>query len=51
MRAGGSMSPSDIFKSIGIDTTDPEFFKEGIMQVKTDLEKAVKLAKKIGLMK
>jgi oligoendopeptidase F len=50
MRAGGSMSPADIFKSIGIDTTDPEFFKEGIMQVKTDLEKAVKLAKKVGLM-
>mgnify|MGYP003556672799 FL=1 len=50
MSAGGSMSPADIFKSIGIDTTDPEFFKEGIMQVKTDLEKAIKLAKKVGLM-
>ena len=37
------MSPSDIFKSIGIDTTDPEFSRKGIMQVKTDLQKAVKL--------
>lgn len=50
MRAGGSMSPADIFKSIGVDTTSPDFFKEGIMQVQTDLDKAIKLAKKVGLM-
>lgn len=51
MRAGGSKSPYEIFKSIGIDTSKPEFFENGIKQIKTELEYAIKIAKKTGLMK
>ena len=42
LRAGGSMSPADIFKSIGIDTTKPDFFKKGLKKLEeqlTSLEK------------
>ncbi len=38
LRAGGSMSPADIFKSIGIDTTKPDFFKKGLKKLKDDLD-------------
>lgn len=46
---GGSKSPYEIFKSIGIDTSKPEFFEEGIKQIREELNVATKLAKKIGL--
>lgn len=38
MMAGGSMSPEDIWKSIGIDTTKPDFFKKGLKAIEKDLE-------------
>lgn len=37
MMAGGSMSPEDIWKSIGIDTTKPDFFKKGLKAIEKDL--------------
>lgn len=37
LRAGGSMSPADIFKKIGIDTTKPDFFKKGLKKLEEDL--------------
>lgn len=43
MQAGGSMSPEDIWKSIGIDTTKPDFFKKGIKAIEKDLEDLEKL--------
>lgn len=43
LRAGGSMSPADIFKSIGIDTTKPDFFKKGLKKLSDDLDKVSKL--------
>lgn len=43
LRAGGSMSPADIFKSIGIDTTKPDFFKKGLKKLNDDLEKVSKM--------
>lgn len=38
LKAGGSMSPEDIFKSIGIDTSKPDFFKKGLKALEKDLE-------------
>lgn len=45
MKAGGSMSPEDIFKSIGIDTSKPEFFEEGLKSIADDIKRLEKLAK------
>lgn len=45
LRAGGSMSPKDIFKSIGIDTSDPKFFAIGLKGIEKDIEKLEKLTK------
>lgn len=39
MKAGGSMSPQDIFKSIGIDTGSEAFWQEGIGAIEKDIEK------------
>lgn len=38
LSAGGSMSPEDIFKSIGIDTSKPDFFTRGLKKIEKDLE-------------
>lgn len=38
LRAGGSMSPADIFKGIGIDTTKPDFFKKGLKKLSDDID-------------
>jgi oligoendopeptidase F len=45
LRAGGSASPEDIFKSIGIDTASPTFFEEGLKQVEEDIKTLEKLIK------
>lgn len=49
LSAGGSKSPYEIFKSIGIDTSKPEFFEAGIREIREELNVATKLAKKVGL--
>jgi oligoendopeptidase F len=46
LKAGGSMSPEDIFKSIGIDTTKASFFEKGLKAVEQDVAKLEKLTKK-----
>jgi oligoendopeptidase F len=43
LRAGGSMSPKDIFKSIGIDTSDSKFFEAGLKSLEKDIVKLEKL--------
>lgn len=43
LRAGGSMSPADIFKSIGIDTTKPDFFKKGLKKLSDDIDVVSKM--------
>lgn len=43
LKAGGSMSPEDIFKSIGIDTSDPAFFATGLKAIEKDIAKLEKL--------
>ncbi len=47
LTAGKSMSPKDIFNSIGIDTGKPEFFEAGIKSIENDIKKLEQLAKKI----
>lgn len=39
LSAGGSESPEDILKHIGIDVTAPTFFKEGLKSVEEDIDK------------
>ncbi len=43
--AGSSKSPKNIFKSIGIDTTDPKFFEAGLRSIERDIEKLEKLTR------
>lgn len=50
LSAGGSMSPKDIFKKIGINTSDPSFFESGLKAVEADIKKLERLAKKEGLL-
>jgi len=42
---GGSMSPEDIFKSIGVDVKNPAFFKKGIKSIEDDIKLLEKLVK------
>ncbi len=44
--AGGKESPENIFKSIGIDISSPEFFKEGLMEIADDIAELDRLTKK-----
>lgn len=46
LKAGESMSPADIFKSIGIHTSKPSFFTEGLKSIETDIIRLEKLIKK-----
>ena len=46
LSAGGSMSPEDIFKSIGIDVTKPDFFETGLKQIDSQVKELEKLVKK-----
>jgi len=43
LQAGKSMSPEDIFKSVGIDTSKPEFFEAGLKSIEQDIIKLEKL--------
>ena len=45
LKAGESMSPEDIWKSIGIDTTKPEFFIDGLKSIEDDIKRLEKLIK------
>jgi oligoendopeptidase F len=48
LKAGRSMSPKDIFKSIGINTSDPAFFSAGLKGIEDDISTLEKLAKKLN---
>ena len=43
LSAGGSKSPDDIFKDIGIDTARHNFFKEGLISIEKDINKLEKV--------
>ncbi len=46
LSAGGSKSPYKIFKDIGIDTTKPDFFQNGINKIEEELKVLEKLVNK-----
>jgi oligoendopeptidase F len=46
LNAGGSDSPENIFKSIGIDVTKPDFWIKGLKSIEKDIEKLEKLTQK-----
>ncbi len=48
LSAGTSESPKEIFKNIGIDITDKNFWNKGIDEVEELLNETEKLAKKLG---
>ncbi len=50
LSSGNSMTPKDIFKSIGINT-NAEFFETGLKSIKSDIDQLEKLAKKQKLIK
>ncbi len=43
--AGSSKSPEQIFRDIGIDTSDPNFWIEGLTQIEDDIKQLEKLTK------
>jgi oligoendopeptidase F len=43
---GTSMSPEDIFKSIGVDTSKPEFFEAGLRSIEKDIDRLEELTSK-----
>lgn len=47
LSAGGSDSPENIFKSIGIDVTEPDFWKKGLESIERDIEKLEKLTRNV----
>jgi oligoendopeptidase F len=46
MATGGSMSPEDTFKAIGVDVRKPDFWKDGLKTIETDIELLHKLVNK-----
>lgn len=46
LSSGTSLSPKDIFKSLGIDITKDSFFESGLKAIDEDITKLEKLAKK-----
>ena len=45
LSAGGSASPEDIFKNIGIDIRNPKFFASGLAEIRSELRELEHLAK------
>jgi len=46
LSAGGSMTPENIWKSIGIDTNNPKFFTDGLKSIEEDIIRLEKLLRK-----
>jgi oligoendopeptidase F len=49
LRAGGSKSPEDLARMVGLDLTDPSIWASGIDAIADDLNEAEALAAEIGL--
>ena len=45
LKAGGSDTPENIFKAIGIDVTKPDFWKKGLQSIEKDIDMLEKLTK------
>lgn len=48
LRAGGSDSPADLLKKVGVDIEDPDFWKEGMEILRETVEEAEELARELG---
>jgi oligoendopeptidase F len=46
LSAGGSKSPEDTFKDIGIDTSKPDFFVRGLQSIEDDIKRLESLVTK-----
>lgn len=46
--SGSSMSPTQLFKSVGIDITETDYWKEGLSETERLFEETQKIAKKLG---
>ena len=49
LRAGGSRSPEELARIVGLDLTDPEIWASGIEALSEELDEAERLAGEIGL--
>ena len=49
LRSGGSRSPEDLARIVGLDLTDPRIWESGIEALSTELDEAEALATEIGL--
>lgn len=49
LSAGSSMRPDDVFKSIGIDVTKPEFFEKGLSEIAERITAVEKLYRKMNI--
>ncbi len=49
LRAGGSKSPQELARMVGLDLTDPSIWADGIDAISDDLDEAEQLAAEIGL--
>jgi len=49
LSAGDSKAPVEIFKEIGIDIANPEFWDEGYMAISEDIDRLERITKKLGL--
>ncbi len=47
LSAGGSGSPENIFKSIGVDVTRTDFWEKGLKSIERDIEKLEKLTENV----
>jgi oligoendopeptidase F len=48
LAAGCSDSPKNLFKKMGVDISDSNFWKEGLKEIEDQLNEAERLAKKLG---
>ncbi len=51
LSAGGSKSPYQIFKDIGVDISSPEFYLQGLANIKKEIKTLEKLVEKSDLFK
>ena len=49
LRAGGSKSPEELARMVGLDLTDPAIWASGIDALADELDEAERLANELGL--
>ena len=49
LRAGGSRSPEELARIVGLDLTDPSIWASGLEALDEELDEAERLADELGL--